>query len=51
MWIKIFEDDTDKYITTYCENALILGLKTYNKRFEFLNCNLVSDYSLWYLTR
>ena len=51
MWIKIFEGDTDKYITTYCKNAMILGLKTFNKRFEFLNCNLVNDTKLWYVTR
>ena len=51
MWIKIFKGNTDKYITTYCKNALILGIKTFNKRFEFLNCNLVDDNNLWYLTR
>ncbi len=51
MYIKIFEGDTDKYITTYCKNALVLGIKTFNKRFEFLNCNLVDDTKLWYLTR
>ena len=51
MWIKIFEGDTNKYITTYCKNAMILGLKTFNKRFEFLNCNLVNDTKLWYVIR
>lgn len=51
MWIKIFEEDTDKYIITFCKDALILGLKTFNKRYEFLNCNEVDDHCLWYLTR
>ena len=51
MWVKIFEGDTNKYITTYCKNPIVLGIKTFNKRYEFLNCNLVKDTSLWYLTR
>lgn len=51
MWIKIFKEDTDKYIITFCKNALILGIKTFNKRYEFLNCNEVYDHCLWYLAR